>query len=544
MAETNVGTSYKQHPVEDRWDAIVIGSGIGGLTAAAMLAKHAGKRVLVLERHYTAGGYTHTFHRPGYEWDVGVHYVGRDAKTRRAFDHLTDGLLQWAPMPDVYDRILIGGKSYELPTGVERFRDRIKSYFPSESRAIDNYIAAVRSCVKASRLYYAEKAVPGPIAALAGGWMRSGYLRWARRTTAEVLGELTSNRELIGVLTAQWGNYGLPPRQSSFAAHATIVEHYFEGAMYPVGGATQIAASIEPAIARSGGKIVTSAEVAGILIEKERAAGVRMSDGREFRAPLVISDTGIRNTLKLIPETNTAFDKLRVGLDAVPASMSTFSLYVGVRQTDGELGLNGTNLWISPSGDHDGDLDRYTKDPSAPFPVVFISFPSAKDPDFERRHPGRATLEVVTAAPYAWFEKWEDTRWKRRGPDYESLKAEVAKRLQAELEKHVPAVAGKIDHAELSTPLSTRHFMNYERGEAYGLSVTPSRFALGGLKPQSPIGQLYLTGQDVVSLGVTGALFGGVVCASSILSRNLMNTVSKPLPKPAEHRAIIQEFSH
>ena len=72
-----VGISYKQHPVGGPYDAIVIGSGMGGLTAAAMLARHGGKKVLVLERHYTAGGFTHVFRRPGYEWDVGVHYIGR-----------------------------------------------------------------------------------------------------------------------------------------------------------------------------------------------------------------------------------------------------------------------------------------------------------------------------------------------------------------------------------------------------------------------------------------------------------------------------------
>src|SRR5579871_1998224 len=95
--------SYRQHQLADNWDAIVIGSGIGGLTAAALLSRHARKRVLVLERHYTAGGYTHTFHRPGYEWDVGVHYIGANEETRRAFHHLTEGRLHWAPMPDIYD---------------------------------------------------------------------------------------------------------------------------------------------------------------------------------------------------------------------------------------------------------------------------------------------------------------------------------------------------------------------------------------------------------------------------------------------------------
>src|SRR5205085_8285353 len=107
MPGQTTGVAYKQATLEDSWDAIVIGSGMGGLTTAAMLAKQAGQRVLVLERHYTAGGFTHAFHRPGYEWDVGVHYIGQMQEAasglRAAFDHLTEGRLAWNTMPDVYD---------------------------------------------------------------------------------------------------------------------------------------------------------------------------------------------------------------------------------------------------------------------------------------------------------------------------------------------------------------------------------------------------------------------------------------------------------
>src|SRR5208283_2478864 len=102
MPNMTVGSSYRQNPVADQWDAIVIGSGIGGLTAAALLARHAGKRVLVLERHYVAGGFTHSFHRPGYEWDVGVHYIGEvqqsSSPVRAMFDNLSEGRLEWNPM--------------------------------------------------------------------------------------------------------------------------------------------------------------------------------------------------------------------------------------------------------------------------------------------------------------------------------------------------------------------------------------------------------------------------------------------------------------
>src|SRR5580692_12111765 len=128
------GHAYKQRRIEESWDAIVIGSGIGGLATAALLAKHGGQRVLVLERHYTAGGFTHAFRRPGYEWDAGVHYVGEvsdpGSPIRAAFDHITEGRLRWNPMPDVYDRISIGDRDYDFPTGLERFRAEMGDRFP------------------------------------------------------------------------------------------------------------------------------------------------------------------------------------------------------------------------------------------------------------------------------------------------------------------------------------------------------------------------------------------------------------------------------
>ena len=282
------GIAYKQAKLAETWDAIVIGSGIGGLTAAVLLGAHAGKRVLVLERHYEAGGFTHTFHRPGYEWDVGLHYIGQmqdeRSTVRRAFDHITAGRVQWQPMPEIYDRFLIEGRTFDYAAGLERFREGLRKSFPGENRAIDRYIAAVQACNRVSGLYYAEKAVPAPVAALAGSLMRMPYMRWAKHTTREVLESLTSNRELIGVLTGQWGDYGLPPGKSSFAVHATIAEHYFGGASYPVGGAGAIAAAIVPQIECAGGAVVTSAEVSAIMVDGARAAGVRMSDGREFRS--------------------------------------------------------------------------------------------------------------------------------------------------------------------------------------------------------------------------------------------------------------------
>jgi all-trans-retinol 13,14-reductase len=530
--------SYKQVDLAEQWDAIVIGSGIGGLSAAALLSLHAGKKVLVLERHYTAGGYTHGFHRPGYQWDVGVHYIGEvqdpAAPARRIFDHLTGGELRWSPMPAVYDRMVFPDRSYDFVAGVEEFRQQLQSYFPREGNGIDGYIAAVLRAAKSARAYFAEKALPRPAAALVGRLLRWRFLGWARRTTKEVLREITGNPELIAVLTGQWGDYGLPPAQSSFGAHALIAAHYFGGASYPLGGAARIAQTIAPQIQRNGGDIVVSAEVEQILLEANKAVGVRMADGRELRAPLVISDAGAHNTFRrLLPQSNAVLEPVLAELQRIAPSMAHLSLYVGIREGAAQLGLSATNLWIFDSYDHDASVRRSVADPDAPLPVHFVSFPSAKDPDFARRHADRATIEVVTLVPYDWFARWEDTHWKNREADYDHFKAKLAARMQAVLERHVPAVAGKIDYAELSTPLTTRHFMNYQRGEAYGLSVAPARFLTKHLAPHTPIGNLYLTGQDVVSLGVTGALMGGVITASAVLGRNLLSAITQPSQRAA-----------
>jgi phytoene dehydrogenase-like protein len=523
------GISYRQRPPTGEFDAIVIGSGIGGLAAAAILAKRGGKRVLVLERHYTAGGYTHAFRRREYEWDVGVHYIGQvhdpRSDARRIFDDITDGTLAWAPMPDVYDRIIIGGKAYDLVAGTERFRATLQGYFPREAHTVARYLAAVRACNRRSRLYFMDKVMPALLARSIGPLMRAPFLRYARRTTLDVLQDLTHDQELIAVLTGQYGDYGLPPGRSSFAMHAAIVGHYLEGAAYPVGGAGQIAAAVAPVIEATGGAILINAEVQEILVEGNRATAVRMTDGRELRAPVLISDAGAANTFgRLLPRD--VADRMGLGevLAPVRPSVAHLCLYVGLKHTAEELGLTGTNLWIYPDADHDGNFARFLPNPEAPFPSVYISFPSAKDPSFQNRYPGRATIDVITLAPYEWFEPWAATRWKHRGAEYEHFKARFTDRLLEQLYIYVPQVRGRVDYSELSTPLSTRHFSGYTQGEMYGLSSTPERFRMR-LRSETPVRGLYITGQDLAMAGVVGALYGGVMAASAVLRRNVLREI-------------------
>jgi all-trans-retinol 13,14-reductase len=518
---------YKRHPITEDYDAVVIGSGIGGLTSAAMLAKHGGRKVLVLERHYTPGGYTHVFHRPGYDWDVGVHYVGgmRPGSTlRRILDDISDGRIEWADMGPVYDRVIVDGDAYDLPKGRRNLRAALVSWFPDEEAAIDGYFEAVAAAVSASLPFHAVKTLPGPIAAAAGPLMRRNFLRWSDRTTREVLEALTSDQRLIAVLTAQFGDYGLPPADSSFAMHALVASHYFGGGYYPVGGSAVFAETIIPVIERAGGTVLINADVARIVVEDGRAVGVEMAaDGRVIRAPVVISDAGVANTFaRLLPADAAEAAGLLDDLTRVTPSIGHLCLYLGFEESAEDLDLPAHNLWIYPRDDHDLSFHESKADPEAALPMVYVSFPAAKDPDFARRNPGRATVDVIAAAPFEWFEQWAGSRWKHRDPEYDAFKERLAERMLEALYDQLPQLRGKVAFHEISTPLTTQHFAGYERGELYGIDHTPQRFRQGFLKPSTPIPGLYLTGQDIVTCGVAGAMFGGVLTATTLMRTSLL----------------------
>ena len=420
--------SYKkQINLKNTYDVILIGSGMGSLTAGALLAKE-GKKVLILEKHYTAGGFTHVFKRKGYEWDVGIHYIGEvqrpNSPVKKLFDYVSNSQLKWADMGDVYDRIIIGDKTYDFVKGIENFKNQLIGYFPDEEGAIKAYITHVIAANKANGKFYASKAIPVLLNKIIGWKMRKKHLNYSDKTTYDVISALTKNEALIKVLTGQYGDYGLPPKQSSFAMHAAVVKHYFHGGSFPIGGSSQIVKTINPIISEAGGAIVISADVKEIIIENNKAKGVLMADGKSFFSNIIISGTGVINTFKkLIPQAVSKKHGLLDKLQKVNPSVSHASLYIGLNGSPEALKLPKTNLWIYPKeGDHDTLVSNYVKDIDAPFPVVYVSFPSAKDPDWSNRYPGKSTINIITLLPFDVFSNWEDSKWMKRGDDYNELK--------------------------------------------------------------------------------------------------------------------------
>lgn len=506
----------KTAPAATAWDYIVIGSGIGGMTTAALLAK-LGRRVLVLEQHYVPGGFTHMFKRPGYTWDVGVHAVGEvtaHSMPGRLLAYLTEGALRWQSLGPIYDTFHFpDGFRIDFPDTPQQFRANLVAAFPDEAPAIDAYLALVRDVAAGMRPYYLSRLVSPRWAPwvdrVCGGRVR----RHLQQTTAAVLAGLTSNVRLRSVLAAQWGYYGAVPSRASFAMHALVVKHFLHGGFYPVGGARRIAETLLGTVAAAGGWTRVATDVAEILVEGGRASGVRLRDGSTIRARRVVSATGALPTLARLLPARHAAAAWGQRIAALPPAPAHVCLYLGFKGDIRAAGATAANQWFYNTWSTEADVWHVDAEPLPDAPILYCSFPSLKDPEHDPGPALRHTGEVVTFVPWEIFAPFVGAPWRRRGATYEALKTRLTQALLAQVLARLPGLAPLVDAVELSTPASTHHFCRPAAGSIYGIAPTPARFATRWLRPRTPIRDLYLSGGDMASTGVIGAMMGGVLCA-------------------------------
>ena len=234
-----------------------------------------------------------------------------------------------------------------------------------------------------------------------------------------------------------------------------------------------------------------------------------------------------QNTLNKFLANEPSLSKYRGNLKKVEPSSGHGCLYVGFDKTAKELGITNTNLWIYTSDDHDLNVEKYMNDENEEFPLIYLSFASSKDPKWDENYPSTATLEAIVPTSFDHYKKWNDKPWKKRGDEYLDYKEKFSQRIIDIIYKQCPNLKDKISYYELSSPLSTRDMAHYEFGELYGANHTPSRFRQKWLKPKTPIKNLYLTGQDITTVGLPSALMSGMLTSSTLLNKNLFKTLAK-----------------
>jgi all-trans-retinol 13,14-reductase len=513
-------------------EVIVVGSGIGGLTAASLLAQLAHKRVLLLERHFKLGGFSHTFRRGGFTFDPGLHYVGDmepGSQSRTLMDLVTAGQVGWHPMASPFERFVYPDLCFEVPSDPLEYAARLRDTFPAEADAIARYFKDVERASGWFRRHIAGQLLPAP----AGRLLDLCDGRFALQTTAAYLETHFRDARLKALLTSQWPDYGLPPSLSSFAIHSLVVGSYLHGGWYPIGGAGKIAAAVARVVGAAGGACLVNHEVNEILLEDGIARGVRVTahHGQNaaqmvFRAPLVISDAGAMTTYAhLLPPLGLPEQR---ALEHIPTAGSTIALYLGLKDDPARLGVTGPNYWVYSSFDHDATYNGGQQLLRGQVSGCYMTFPSTLDP----------LATAHTAQIHAWvkpeqFAAWSDRPWLRRGDDYQVLKDTVAGALLEYAERQVPGLRDTVAMCEVSTPLSVEHFTGHPHGAMYGLPATPERLRHSRFGPRSPIRGLLLAGADVAALGIVGAMMGGVLAAATVLGVSGFPRITRA----AEHAA-------
>ncbi len=505
------------HAEHDNWDAIVIGSGMGGMAAAAALSR-VGRKVLLLEQHQTLGGLTHSFSREGFAWDVGIHYLSGVAPgdhAREMLDWLSDTPIDFVSLGSVYDTLHIGSaEPLSLSRPYEAQERDLKDRFPDQTDAIEAWTRALHEGREAMLKIFPTRAMPEFAGDMLDWWNRRAIAKWCARTTKEVIDEITDHPELAVVMAAQWGDHGGRPSKASFAMHALISASYlWSGSWYPVGGSTAFAEHIIPTIAKHGGETRAGVHVEELLFDGDTVVGVRTEHGEKIRANAVISDIGARETIDtLLPEECGHQDWI-AEIRALPSSIAHFTLFLGFEGDIEAAGATKANHWIYPTGEAD---ILWTTAPNGVPPCMVASFGSLKNPKHglgpQRKHMG----QFLVWADWAAVTPWVDRPIGERGDDYADFKRRTEETLMAQFESYFPDLAKLVVYRELATPLSTVSFTGHRKGAFYGLDVTPERVMCDALRAKTPIPGLFLAGQDVASPGIPGALVGGLLAAASV----------------------------
>ncbi|HNF94919.1 MAG TPA: NAD(P)/FAD-dependent oxidoreductase, partial [Anaerolineales bacterium] len=395
------------------YDAIIIGSGAGGLTAAVALAQ-AGKKVLVLEQHDRPGGWTHSFTLEGYRFSPGVHYIG-DLQEGGGLRRIYDGVgvsqdLSFVELnPNGYDHIVVGDKQINFPKGKENLIAELKRNFPQEAQGIDGYFNDLMSMINGLKNV---GNLSSPLDAARGA---GNVLKWMRATGADLINAHINDPVLRGVLAGQSGDHGLPPSQVSAFMHAGITHHYLEGGYYPLGGAFTIPRAFVRALKRAGGEIRLKSRVKRIMLGGRKVIGVEMESGEEILADVVISNADPEVTFGKLIGRDKLSPRLQKKIDSVRYSTSCLSLFFATDMDLRGAGLDSGNMWYYDHPDvdkiyTDGLTDEALKDES--MPGMFLTVTTLKDPS--KMHSGHHTCESFAFVGYDAFEKWAQTKYGSR----------------------------------------------------------------------------------------------------------------------------------
>ncbi|MBW2271916.1 MAG: NAD(P)/FAD-dependent oxidoreductase [Deltaproteobacteria bacterium] len=531
--------SEAKSSARESFDAIVVGSGLGGLCTAAYLCA-SGRRTLVLEGHYIAGGNSQVFRRKHggreFEFDVGIHYIGecgRDGSITAVLNGV--GLAErviFRPLDsDGYSNLHLPDFSFRIPFGWDRYRARLLETFPGEHAGLTPVLDVMQGVAEASHrlgrgeLDFADMADESPI-----------FLQWGLRPVTELFAEHRISDRAATVLLGEQGCYAVRPSETPVVMAAGLTDHFLRGAYYPVGGGQVIAARLVEAIRAYGGEVRTQCPVQRIRVEKGRVLGVvagkKNQRPMEIDAPVVVSGADLKRTFsELVGEEHWAPESLE-RVRSLEMAVPLFCAYLMLDVDLADLGMTNSNHFILGDYDLEGIYDELDRGEISSKAMCYLTAASLKDPASRNIAPaGYTNLQIMTLVPRS-YDVWGVERGPAEGgryhrdPEYRKRKNALMDQLIQSSEQLIPDLRKHIVWKEAATPVSQERFTHSTGGTSYGVEMSCSQVGPMRVGPRTEIEGLFLCGASTPSgPGISGVMRGGVATAAEVLETDLLKPI-------------------
>ncbi len=501
--------------LKDQYDVIVIGSGIGGLTTASLLAAR-GKDVLVLEQHYLPGGSAQTFPYKQYRFDVGPKlFFGMDASrgNMRYHQQVFDELDEYPDLShyESYYSFKHPGGCLQVAGSVEEYIAQLVAAFPQEEDGIRRFYATLED-LHAMFVAFPNLPLDRPDAILKtvlgvspDRLLKLGF--WGYISFGSLFDDYIRSRELRAILNAEMVAfcYSDIDEVPAVLGALVLIERHKGGGTFTKGGSGALARLLVRGLEKHGGQIQYRASTRRILVERGRACGVELADGRTIAAEYVVSNAGVVNTfgragtnVEPLVERHWLRPQTRAKVDRVKLTDSFFTIFAGV---DAQVFPPGTDA-------HMLYIDRYYQSVQDMRLICFCNS-SFKDPTLAP--PGKHALQIVYFDPECCkFDSWQ------RDEQYAQRKQATFERAMCMAEEVFPGITDSLDYVTCGTPLTYADYLAHWGG-GWGVRMSIDQFAFHRFQHKTDVQNLFLVGADThPGIGVVSVTMSGINCAYHI----------------------------